>query len=689
MKFRVPHQAQPPTLQQLLQHAWLEASTSEVSAAIAAGVVRVEGRILKNANRALTADERVEVGLVRTQETFGLPEGAELARGDGFVVAEKSVGMPGTPSDDPMCPVAFLADMLGLDRAEFTPVWTAPTNMGGAWLCAESAERAVALRRAIGRGDLRTVWCAITPQFGRPVGELTWDGLRVRYAAVRLHGGLSELQLIPEFDRDDVDLNALPDLLLEILAARGEAALGDRDRGGYMVGGGVRLRLLSLYDDDGFAEGWVPPADWWPDEPIVARIDRADDGATQSKPTAIRTFTVSQKTLEVVRAGHPWVLPDRDTSSTDGYEPGELVRLQSPSGAPGPFALVDGFDDVAARVFTDDAEAAREFEEEVAIRVDEAIARRRDLFGDLARTDLFRVVHGEADGLPGVWLDRVGPLYRATLVGAAAAALREPLYRAIEDLEPDAMILEVAHLTDVRQQEQLPGARIVAHGAHYAQPGGRVIAQEDGLRYLCEPWEGIDTGFFADQRDNRRRVREHAASGAKTKGQRWLNLFCHTGAFSVALVAAGAEVVSVDISKRYLGWLDDNLALNNLDASRNHNVAEDARVVLADTTGPRFDGIIVDPPTAARSEAGFWSVHKDYEKLLVDCFRRLAPGGVMLVCRNSRRRAIPLEQLVRAAAAAANVKIAAVEPAPPSADYPRLRSFPEGDSFEGVWVTSR
>lgn len=680
MRFRVPHQAAQPTLAQLLQVAWPEATAAQVKLAIESGGVRVEGRVLKNPRRTLAPDAQVEVGLVQVEEQLGGADAAELARGAGFVVVEKPIGMVGARSDDPMSPVAFLADVLGLDRAEFTPVWTSPSNMGGPWLCAETPERADALRRAIRHGDLHTVWVAITPQFGRPVGELQGDGVRLRYAAVRLNGGLSELQLMPEFDHDEVDISTLPDLMLDLLAARGEAALGDRERGGYMVSGGVRLRLMSLYDDDRLAEGWVPPGDWWPEEPVVARIERA--GPPERKPTAIRSFTVSEKTLAVLRAGHPWVLPDRDTSSTDDFEAGELVQLRTPNGAAGPYALIDGFDDVAARIFTDDAEAARDFGEEVVMRVDEAIARRRALFGDLAKTDLFRVVHGEADGLPGLFLDRVGPLYRATLVGATAEPLREPVYQAIEDLEPDAMILEVAHMRDVRQQDELPGARIVVHGAHYVQPGERVIAQEDGLRYWCEPWEGIDTGFFADQRDNRRRVRDHAAPG-----QRWLNLFCHTGAFSVALVAAGADVVSVDISRRYLQWLDENLSLNGLDLSRNRNLAEDARAALAEDT--RYDGIIVDPPTAARSEAGFWSVHKDYEKLLIECFQRLAPGGVMLVCRNSRRRSTPLDRLVRDAAAKARVKLAAVEPAPPSLDYPRLPAFPEGDSFEGVWAQLR
>lgn len=679
MKFRVPHEDVQPTLVELLERAWPEANRNDCYTAVGSGKAQVDGRLVKNPRRQIDPDEIVEIDELFTEESFGVPKAEELARGDGFVVAEKPLGMPGEITDDPMSPVAFLADVLGMDRASFKPVWSMPPHSGGPWLCASEEARADELARAIVHGDISTVWVAITPQFGLPTGELSYGGLRVRYAAIRMLGGLTELQLMPEFDdpslAEDFDL---AEHLLDLLASEGAPVLGDRERGGYMVAGGLRLRLMSLYDDHGLAEGWVPPKDWWPGEPVVAQIEHP--GEPRKKPTAIRTFRVSKKTLEIIRDGHPWVLPDRDTSEVADYDVGELVRLESPDGSPGPYALVDG-DEVAARVWGSDPDAAREFDDEIALRVDEAIAARAAHYADLARTDLFRVVHGEADGLPGLFVDRVGPLYRATLTGAAAWPLREGVYEAIEDLEPDMMILEVAHMADVRQQDELPGARVVAHGAHYARPGERVIAQEDGLRYWCEPWEGIDTGFFADQRDNRRKAVEFARNGAG----RWLNLFCHTGAYTVALAAAGAEVVSVDISKRYLTWLDENLELNGIALGLNTNVAEDARTFVS-TDETSYDGIIVDPPTAARSGAGFWSVHKDYQTLLADCFRRLNPGGVMLVCRNARKRKPTLESLIRDAAKDAKVKVDRIDEAPPAQDYPRMQAFPEGDSFEGAWV---
>ena len=123
MKFRVPHETEQPTMVELLERAWLEASRGDCYRVAGGGMVRVDGRIVKNPRRQLDPDEVVEVADILTEEVYGLPEAEELARGEGFVVAEKPVGMPGLRTDDPMSPVAFLADVLGMDRETFTPVW--------------------------------------------------------------------------------------------------------------------------------------------------------------------------------------------------------------------------------------------------------------------------------------------------------------------------------------------------------------------------------------------------------------------------------------------------------------------------------------------------------------------------------------------------------------------------------------
>lgn len=683
LHFIVPNEDPVPTLGMLLERAWPEGTEAQRRQVFENDGVRVEERITRNRDRHVEPNAEIEVTVPTGEEPFGLPDPTSLARGDGWIVVDKTVGMPGIlDRDDPMNPVLFLADMLGMDRSTFEPVWPMPTNMGGPWLIALSQQRAHALRDRIGAGHVMNTWSAIIPAPKIPRGTFRFRGVQVQYGCARIQNGLADVQLTPEFSEVE-DLDPVS-FLLDLLAAQGLPVVGDRERGGIMAAGSCRLRLTALFDSQGdLAHSWSAPTTWWP-QGISLDRETKDDAETAPVPTS-KDFTplqVSRKTLEILDLGHPWVLEDRDTGKRDGFKPGTLVQLRTPEGKEGPFALIEGPGKVAARLFSRDADAARNFRDEIEVRLDEAIARRAHLQKNIAHTDLFRLVHGEADGLPGLEIDRVGPVIRATLTGGTALGFRSIVYDSLADFDPDMVILEVEHMRDIREGKKLPQARIVRGRARYAKPGDRLVGREDDLKYLLEPWEGIDTGFFADQRDNRRRVVAIAQPG-----QTWLNLFCHTGAFSVALANKGAHVVSNDLSKRYLDWLDENLAVNEIDSSLNTNVVDDARNYLA-SASQTFDGIIVDPPTAAQGD-GFWSVRKGYNSLLEQCFRLLNPGGVMLVCRNDKKRGEPLESLIDEASNAARRKIDHIELAGPSSDYPVMDGFPEGTSFDGRLVFTR
>lgn len=678
--FVVPQEEPLPTAWTLLERAWPEGTDAQRRHVFDHDGFTVDGRITRNPDRELTPGDSVLVQVPPGEEPFGLPDASDLARGNGWVVVEKTIGMPGNlDRDDPMNPVLFLADMLGFDRDTFEPVWPVPANMGGPWLIGLTPDDADSLRSRIGAGEVMNTWSAITPAPAVPRGTFVHAGVRVQYGCARIQDGLAEIQLTPEF-AELSDLDPVK-FLLDLLAAQNIPVVGDRDRGGIMAAGGCRLRLTALYDAAGdLAHSWSTSQTWWPRGLTAPKVESPD---AIDVPSNFPTLQVSRKTLEIMtETGHPWVLADKDTGKRDHFKPGTIVQLKSPEGRLGPLALIEGPDKLAARFFSRNVDDGRHFRDEIEIRVDEAIARRAHLQAGLAHTDLFRLIHSEADGLPGLELDRVGPVLRATVTGATSKAFRTIVYNSIADFDPDLIILEVEHMRDIREGKKLPQARIVRGRTQYITPGQRLIGREDDLRYWLEPWEGIDTGFFADQRDNRRRLRALAKPG-----QRWLNLFCHTGAFSVALVHEGASVVSNDLSKRYLDWLDENLELNQLDLTQNTNVADDARNYL-DQTDELFDGIIVDPPTAAQGD-GFWSVRKGYAALLEQCFRVLKPGGVMLVCRNDRKRSERLDDLITEAAAAQKRKIKTIENAPPASDYPDLPGFPEGDSFEGRLVFTR
>ena len=694
LKGLTPQRSHQMDLRELVTQLWPEATPKEVELAIEGGQVKVNGRPKRQPKHKPEPGSQVLVSAPLSQAQYGMPEAAELARGEGWIIVDKPIGMPGVlAQDDPMDPILFMADMAGLERDHIRPVWPMPTLAGGPWMLS-TEESAQALTQEV-LSSQGLAWVVITPRVGIPRGSFKGaSGATYTYNGVRMTETLSELFVYVAPGTPPAD-DPVGDML-DALLMEGYAVLGDRARGGFVVSGGMRVRLAILnHDPLGLAYSWSTPKRWWPDDPIAPTLPKEEpDARSAQAPQAqqvaqhagqVRAFKVSPKTLEVLAEGHQWALDDKQTDRRDRITPGTLVHLHDVRGSKGPWGLVEGPGEIAARVWSWHPEDTYALGKTAMARFDQAMIHREDLLRDSAHTNLYRLVHAEADGLPGFYLDRLGPLLRATITSHTTRAFKSAIYANLMDEYPEMAILEVAHLEDVRARkkgraEALPQATIVHCPHEYLTNQQRVIALEDDLRYWCEPWEGIDSGFFADQRENRRTLVERAAPG-----QRWLNLFGHTGAFSVALAARGAHVVNVDVSKRYLQWTADNFELNQLPADLNEGHAQDARLYMESCT-QTFDGIIVDPPTAAKTQGGFWSVRKDYAELLVACFERLAPGGVMLVCRNDRKRQGSLAQMVRQAAKDAAFALDTIEQAGPSSDYPILEGFPESRRFEGLMV---
>lgn len=184
-----------------------------------------------------------------------------------------------------------------------------------------------------------------------------------------------------------------------------------------------------------------------------------------------------------------------------------------------------------------------------------------------------------------------------------------------------------------------------SHGPRYGrldQRGQRIEVREGDLKFLCNLDDFLDTGLFPDHRETRRLVRQEAA------GQRLLNLFCYTGAFTVQAAAGGArQTTSVDLSATYLDWAQDNLALNGLAGPQNELVRADALAFVgrALRQGWRWDLIVCDPPSfsTSRAMAGDFDVLRDHRALVLDLLELLEPargdrqGGVLWFSTNHQR----------------------------------------------------
>lgn len=259
-------------------------------------------------------------------------------------------------------------------------------------------------------------------------------------------------------------------------------------------------------------------------------------------------------------------------------------------------------------------------------QIQAAWQRRRALVHD-QKLEAWRLVHGAADGMEGLSVDDYRGRYLITVEQERwledRPGLEASLAEVQEELRPAfaPKFYWVANLP--KQREVLPSPEIE-----------RFEVPEDGARFEVHLGEAPHTGLFLDQRENRREVRKLA------QGRRCLNLFCHTGAFTVAAFQGGAtEVVSVDLSKNYLAWLERNLDLNELDDHPHKSIASDVFAYLgqAQRKQERFDLIILDPPTFGRTNSSSFSTLKDYGKLLLSCAAIMGKDARLLACINTKK----------------------------------------------------
>ena len=325
-----------------------------------------------------------------------------------------------------------------------------------------------------------------------------------------------------------------------------------------------------------------------------------------------------------MRRGHPWV-----------YE--SSVRDQSGPGSAGDLAVVYDRQDrfLALGLWDPDSPLRlRVLHVGKPVRCDvdwwrgrlrSALDRRRPWFD--ASTTGFRWIHGESDGWPGLVLDRYG----ATLVLKIYSPVWLPRVPDLvgwirDELRPDRIVLRLS-----RNSQSAAAASGYRDGENlYGQDGSeRVTFLESGLWFESEVVKGQKTGFFLDQRENRRRVETLAA------GQEVLNVFSFSGGFSLYAARGGAaRVVDVDISAHALAQARRNFALNAEDASVKRAIHEqvqaDAFDWLAARPSRRFGLVILDPPSLAKSEAERAGAIEAYRRLVRSGLDWVKPGGVLL-----------------------------------------------------------
>ena len=385
---------------------------------------------------------------------------------------------------------------------------------------------------------------------------------------------------------------------------------------------------------------------------------------------------VTPDALRQIRGGHPWVFDASVTAVGHEGAPGDLAVVFDEHRRFAAIGLYDPTSPIRVRILhhgdpvpIDDAW----FHDRISI----AFAQRAMVAGD-GRTNAYRVVHGENDGLPGLVIDR----YDSTAVIKAYTAAWLPHVRAVvAGLPPELRERVVLRLgrAAAHQAAGFDGVALVGE-----LPGEPVAFREAGLSFEADVVRGQKTGHFLDQRDNRVRV------GELSGGRRVLDVFACTGGFSVHAAAGGAtEVLSVDQSAPALATARHNMARNAaaVAGTRHDVVVGDAFTTMAElaAAGHRFDVVVVDPPSFASRREQVSAARRAYARLTTLAVALVEPGGTLVQAScSSRVTAEDFHATVERAARTAGrpLRITARTGHPP--DHPI--GFPEGAYLKAVFA---
>lgn len=318
-------------------------------------------------------------------------------------------------------------------------------------------------------------------------------------------------------------------------------------------------------------------------------------------------------------AGYPWVYSNEVEmdAAARSLPLGSVVRLESSDREGLGTAFFNKLPLIAARVLSRDPDIEID-EAFLADRLERALALRERLVA----APYYRLVHAEADGLPGLIVDRFDSALVLQLNTAGMERLRAPLLAALERLLAPGTIA-LRNDSQARRLEGLESEVRVLKGTLSAP----IEVIENGARYLADLREGQKTGWFFDQRENRAWIAPLA------EGARVLEAYCYTGGFTMQAARAGAEeILAIDRSEPALALAAEAAKLNGVEARCQFKKAEVfAELQSLARAGERFELVIADPPAFVKSKRDFWQGAKGYRKLARLAASLVAPGGCLFI----------------------------------------------------------
>ena len=376
---------------------------------------------------------------------------------------------------------------------------------------------------------------------------------------------------------------------------------------------------------------------------------------------------------------HPWIF--ESAIQRGSADSGETVRVESTNGDFLAWAAYSPQSKIRARAWS--FEPTQRIDAAFFLARVQAAVRARARFD--IQSDSLRLVHGEADGLPGLIVDRYGDTLVAQFLSAGVERFKAPLCAALLQATGLDKLYERSDASS-RTLEGLPEAQGWLRGDG---PTDLVLREHDWQLGLSIA-QGHKTGFYLDQRDSRKRF---ADSVRRLGSQRVLNCYCYSGGFSVAALAAGAaHVTSIDSSAPALEQARANVALNGFDSARCTWLDADVNASLRQflERGQTFDAIVLDPPKFAPTVAHAERAARAYKDINRLALQLLEPGGVLFTYSCSGGISVDLfHKIVAGAGCDAGVDGFITERMGGAPDHPMTIAFPEGEYLKGLVVMRR
>lgn len=389
-------------------------------------------------------------------------------------------------------------------------------------------------------------------------------------------------------------------------------------------------------------------------------------------------ITLNKGREDSVKRRHPWVFSGAINKADGKITDGDLVDVLDFKGN----YLATGFastGSIAVKILWFGPDA---FPEDLwYTKLQKAFFLRQQLgFTENETSNTYRLVFSEADGLPGLILD----YYNGVIV---MQAHNSGMHLAKHEIAKSLLRLYDNKLTAIydKSRETLARSGAVADGDTFIHGSVKdVLVKENGNRFVIDFIEGQKTGFFLDQRDNRMLLGRYAA------GKKVLNAFSYTGGFSVYALNAGARhVTSLDVSRRAMDTLEQNLQLNTGYAGTHQSVVEDAKLWLQNMDKD-FDIVVLDPPAFAKRQTDRHKAIQGYKYINTTALKNIVSGGMLFTFSCSQ--AISTEQftgMIMSSALEAGREAVIIHHLGHSADHPVSVFHPEGEYLKGLVVLVR